>query len=187
MHGGSIAVVERRQAGVVVGNPKRAVGRIGDAPGVLQIGIGRLSLANDIRDEIGLDVSSIVVGEDTSRAEQQQSGRGQCHVSHYQFLLFTQDVSTLDTTIAVILFECNNRVEDNSFVFAGSPFVITWKMPTLFPATTLPLACTSGPEIDSVRVEPGTSCAFQGRLWRRSACAPDVSYSPCLPRSVSLR
>ena len=37
---------------------------------------------------------------------------------------------TFDTTIAVVLFECNSHVEDNSLVFAGSSFVITWKMPT---------------------------------------------------------
>jgi len=91
---------------------------------------------------------------------------------------------TFDTTIAVVLFQCNNRVEDNSLVFAGPSFVITWKMPALFLATTRPLVCTPGPEIDPVRVEPGTSCAFQGRFCRRSACAPDISYSPCLPRSV---
>ena len=39
---------------------------------------------------------------------------------------------TFDTTIAVVLFQCNNCVEDNSLVFAGSSFVITWKMPALF-------------------------------------------------------
>jgi hypothetical protein len=76
---------------------------------------------------------------------------------------------TFDTTIAVILFECNNRVEDNSLVFAGSSFVITWKMPTLFLATTLPLVCTPWPENGPVRVEPGTSILFE--LIRRVGAA----------------